>query len=138
MPDMVEAPPHYNSDPSGVECIEIVEHMHSPLLANVVRYLWRYQYKWNAAEDCDKAAWYVSRFQSGGGLRAPHSGAAKRAPFQKWRAETIPSLSSAAITMAVLMDSGQCSRAESATLALLDVIREIGEEARRAASTETA
>lgn len=138
MPDMVGAPPHYNADPSGVECIEIIEHMYSPLLANAVRYLWRYQHKWNAAEDCDKAAWYITRFADGDGRDAPRSSAGSSSTFCEWRAGTTPSLASAAITMIVLMDSGQCARLGPATVALLDIIHEIREGAGRAAPTEKA
>lgn len=131
MTDMVNAPPHYTADPSGVECIEIIEKMSSPLLANTVRYLWRYLHKWDASEDCSKAAWYVRRFGSGPGFGAPHSRADESAPFLKWRASTTPSLASAAITMTVLMDSGKCARGTVARAALLDVIDEVGKGADR-------
>lgn len=129
MTDMVNTPPHYTADPSGVECIEIIETMSSPLLANTVRYLWRYLHKWDASEDCSKAAWYVRRFGSGPGIYSPHSTASVCSPFLKWRANTTPSLASAAITMVVLMDSGKCARGTVARAALLDVIDEVGKEA---------
>lgn len=38
--DSVNHPPHYNSHPSGVECIDIIEH-HSLCIGNAIKYLWR-------------------------------------------------------------------------------------------------
>lgn len=38
--DNVNHPKHYNSHPSGVECIEIVEHL--PFnIGSAIKYLWR-------------------------------------------------------------------------------------------------
>lgn len=125
MTDMVRTPPHYLADPSGVECIEIVEQMRSTVLANSVRYLWRYLHKWNAPEDCDKATWYILRFQNGPGIGSPHSRAAMSEPFLEWRHGTTPSLASAAITMIVLIDSGKCQRSDASIMALLDIVGEM-------------
>lgn len=58
--DVVEKPAHYNSHPSGVECIQITEHM-SFLLGNVVKYVWRADLKGDAIEDLKKARWYIDR-----------------------------------------------------------------------------
>lgn len=58
--DVVEKPVHYNSHPSGVECIQITEHM-SFLLGNVVKYVWRADLKGDAIEDLKKARWYIDR-----------------------------------------------------------------------------
>lgn len=58
-PDMVEHPPHYISHPSGVECIQITEHM-GFLMGNAMKYLWRADLK-NGLEDLQKAAWYIQR-----------------------------------------------------------------------------
>jgi hypothetical protein len=58
--DMVAHPPHYNSHPSGVECIDIVEEMPYNIGA-AVKYLWRCDGKWDSIEDLEKAAWYVQR-----------------------------------------------------------------------------
>lgn len=129
MTDMVASPPHYTADPSGVECIEIIEQMNSTVLANTVRYLWRYLHKWNAPEDCDKAAWYIRRFRNGPGIKSPHSRAATSDPFLKWRHGTTPSLASAAITMIVLIDSGRCRRDSASVAALLDIIDQMRKEA---------
>lgn len=40
MNDDVSHPTHYNSDPSGVECIEIVRHRNFNI-GNVFKYIWR-------------------------------------------------------------------------------------------------
>ena len=58
--ESVEHPPHYNKHPSGVECIDIVEHM-SFNLGNVVKYVWRADEKGNAVEDLRKAKFYIER-----------------------------------------------------------------------------
>ena len=60
MNDPVEHPPHYNNHPSGVECIEIAEHM-SYCLGNVIKYIWRCDEKGNALEDLRKARFYLDR-----------------------------------------------------------------------------
>jgi len=59
-PDLVSRPPHYTSHPSGVECIQITEHM-GFCVGNAIKYLWRADLKGNALEDLEKAAWYVNR-----------------------------------------------------------------------------
>ena len=56
----VDHPDHYNSHPSGVECIQITEHM-SFCLGNAIKYIWRADHKNNAMEDLKKAAWYINR-----------------------------------------------------------------------------
>lgn len=38
--DMVNHPPHYTSDPSGVECIQITRHRNFNI-GNAIKYLWR-------------------------------------------------------------------------------------------------
>jgi hypothetical protein len=60
MNDMVNSPPHYTAHPSGVECIDITEHMNF-CLGNSVKYLWRADLKGNATEDLEKAKWYIER-----------------------------------------------------------------------------
>lgn len=59
MTDSVNHPAHYNQNVSGVECIEVVEHM-SFNVGNAMKYLWRHQHK-NGIEDLRKAIWYVER-----------------------------------------------------------------------------
>ena len=60
MNDNVNHPKHYNSHPSGVECIEITEHMNF-CLGNAVKYIWRASLKGNEVEDLRKARWYIDR-----------------------------------------------------------------------------
>jgi len=58
--DPVNHPKHYTDHASGVECIQIVEHMNF-CLGNAVKYIWRADLKHDAIEDLRKAAWYVQR-----------------------------------------------------------------------------
>lgn len=60
MNDNVNHPKHYNSHPSGVECIEITEHMNF-CLGNAVKYIWRASIKGKEIEDLRKARWYIDR-----------------------------------------------------------------------------
>ena len=60
MTDNVNKPPHYTAHPSGVECIEITEHMNF-CLGNAIKYLWRAGLKQNEVEDLKKAVWYINR-----------------------------------------------------------------------------
>lgn len=60
MPDNVNHPSHYTSHPSGVECIDVTEHM-TFNVGNAVKYLWRAGLKGAQIEDLRKAAWYVNR-----------------------------------------------------------------------------
>jgi hypothetical protein len=57
--DNLNHPKHYNSHPSGVECIQVVEHMNFNR-GNAIKYLWRADHK-NGLEDLKKALWYVDR-----------------------------------------------------------------------------
>jgi hypothetical protein len=58
--DPVNRPKHYTSHPSGIECIQITEHMGFNL-GNAVKYLWRADLKADAIEDMQKAVWYIQR-----------------------------------------------------------------------------
>lgn len=58
--EMVNHPRHYNGHPSGVECIEIMEHM-TCNLGNAFKYGWRYQDKGDPVENLEKMLWYVDR-----------------------------------------------------------------------------
>lgn len=58
--EMVNHPGHYNSNPSGVECIDVVEHM-SFNVGNAMKYLWRADFKDKPIEDLRKAIWYIER-----------------------------------------------------------------------------
>ncbi len=56
--DMVNQPPHYKAHPSGVECIQITEHMNFNL-GNALKYLFRHKLK-NGVEDLKKCVWYIN------------------------------------------------------------------------------
>lgn len=60
MADNVNHPKHYISHPSGIECIQIVEHM-GFCLGNAVKYIWRADLKGHAIEDLEKARFYIDR-----------------------------------------------------------------------------
>lgn len=63
----IDHPTHYNSHPSGIECIEIVRHMRFNE-GNVVKYLWRSGLKTiqdgdsavARLKDLEKARWYLN------------------------------------------------------------------------------
>jgi len=59
--DMVNHPKHYTSDPSGVECIEIVRHRNYNI-GNAIKYLWRAGLKNEDTqiEDLRKAIFYIN------------------------------------------------------------------------------
>lgn len=57
--DPVNHPKHYTQHPSGVECIQITEHMNF-CLGNAIKYIWRASLK-NGIEDLEKAKWYIER-----------------------------------------------------------------------------
>lgn len=59
--DMVNHPPHYTKHPSGVECIQITEHMNFNL-GNVIKYIWRCDEKYEVPiQDLEKAEFYLKR-----------------------------------------------------------------------------
>jgi hypothetical protein len=58
--DAVNHPQHYTEHPSGIECIQITEHMGFNL-GNAIKYIWRSDLKNDAIEDLRKAAWYINR-----------------------------------------------------------------------------
>jgi len=56
-------PNHYKNHPSGVECIDITEHMNFNV-GNAVKYIWRAGSKGDELkeiEDLQKARWYLDR-----------------------------------------------------------------------------
>ena len=63
-PDMVNHPPHYQSD-NGIECIDAIraalgrEGFIAYCRGNAIKYLWRD--KVNNVEDRNKAIWYINR-----------------------------------------------------------------------------
>lgn len=68
MTEAVNHPEHYNKHPSGIECIQIVEH-YNFCIGNAIKYLWRQGLKQEEGkepinkqiEDCKKAIWYIER-----------------------------------------------------------------------------
>ena len=61
---MINHPPHYNQ--SGIECIDAIEAATMPnlkyyLQGNILKYLWRFDYKGKPLEDLKKAQWYLNR-----------------------------------------------------------------------------
>ncbi|MFA6063830.1 MAG: DUF3310 domain-containing protein [Gallionella sp.] len=58
--DPVTNPANYTAHPSGVECIQITEHMNF-CRGNAVKYIWRAGEKGNEIEDLRKARWYLDR-----------------------------------------------------------------------------
>lgn len=58
--DQVNHPKHYTEHPSGIECIQITEHMGFNL-GNALKYIWRCDLKKDAIEDLKKARWYIDR-----------------------------------------------------------------------------
>ena len=66
--DPVNNPKHYNR--GNLECIEAIEAITekmsgdiAPHAANVLKYLWRCEYK-NGLQDIDKALWYLNRLKN--------------------------------------------------------------------------
>lgn len=58
-PDKIN-PSHYKAHPSGVECIQITEHMGFNL-GNAMKYIWRADFKGCPVDDLKKAKWYLER-----------------------------------------------------------------------------
>ena len=59
--DAVDAPAHYTTDPSGVECIQITRHRNYNI-GNAIKYLWRAGLKGTEThvEDLRKALFYIN------------------------------------------------------------------------------
>jgi len=60
MNDKINHPVWYTQHKSGVECIQITEHM-GFCLGNAIKYIWRADLKGNAVEDLKKARFYIDR-----------------------------------------------------------------------------
>lgn len=59
--EMVDHPKHYNSHPSGIECIDVIEWM-SHNVGAAIKYAWRAGLKTNdPIQDLEKARWYIGR-----------------------------------------------------------------------------
>ena len=63
--DMVNSPDHYNY--AGIECIDAIraatgeEGYQYYLQGNIMKYLWRFDYKDKPLEDLQKAKWYLDK-----------------------------------------------------------------------------
>ena len=63
LPDVVNHPPHYTSHPSGIEVIQIAEHMCFNV-GNCIKYAMRAGLKGGSekyVQDLEKARWYLDR-----------------------------------------------------------------------------
>jgi len=58
--EAIDSPPHYTSHESGIECIQVTEHMNF-CLGNVVKYVWRVDQKGDPIENLKKARFYIDR-----------------------------------------------------------------------------
>ncbi len=58
----IDRPFHYTNHPSGIECIQITEHMNF-CLGNALKYIWRAGIKAGQPREKDlrKALWYINR-----------------------------------------------------------------------------
>lgn len=90
--ERVDHPAHYNEHPSGVECIDVVEHF-SFNVGNAAKYLWRAGLKSpDPLDDLKKAAWYVGR-EIVRLQRPPELTAARRAALeQKAQMAAVPDM----------------------------------------------
>lgn len=57
--DLINAPKHYNTDPSGIECIELTRCL-SFEAGNALKYIWRTGKKDDELQELKKAQWYVN------------------------------------------------------------------------------
>ena len=62
--DMVNSPPHYNQ--TGIECVQAISAATGDgfkyyLQGNIMKYLWRFDYKGKPLEDLEKAQWYLDK-----------------------------------------------------------------------------
>lgn len=57
--DVVSKPKHYNTDDSGVQCIELTRHM-SFNYGNMLKYVWRIGKKDDSKQEIEKALWYLN------------------------------------------------------------------------------
>lgn len=60
MTDLVNHPAHYKSSPSGVEAIQVTEHLGFNL-GSAMKYVWRCDDKGDWQTDLEKAIWYLNR-----------------------------------------------------------------------------
>ena len=56
----VKHPKHYNENPSGVECIDVIQHMNW-CCGSAIKYIWRADHKNNDIEDLEKAIFCLNQ-----------------------------------------------------------------------------
>jgi hypothetical protein len=61
--DPVHHPKHYNTHPSGIECVEFSELLPGNL-SHACVYVWRHAHKGSPIEDLEKALWFLEREQA--------------------------------------------------------------------------
>ena len=64
--DPVNSPKHYNQ--AGIECIDAIraatdDGFEYYLQGNIMKYLWRYEYKNNPLEDVRKGLWFLHKLE---------------------------------------------------------------------------
>jgi hypothetical protein len=65
--DIVNNPTHYSHNRKGIECIQAIEACMTKeqfigwLKGQVMKYIWRFEYKQKPLEDCKKAEFYLKR-----------------------------------------------------------------------------
>ena len=65
--DPVNHPAHYTAD-GGIECIDAIEatltleEFRGYLRGQVIKYIWRCNYKGKRLEDLEKAEWYLKKY----------------------------------------------------------------------------
>ena len=70
MQDNVNHPKHYKLNEHGIECIDAIQATMSEdgfeeyLRGNVLKYLWRCNYKGHKVQDLHKAKWYLAKLIS--------------------------------------------------------------------------
>jgi len=60
MTDMVNHPPHYNTLPVDIECIDVIEHLNF-CRGSAIKYIWRAGEKGDPIQDLEKGIWYLRR-----------------------------------------------------------------------------
>lgn len=74
-PEGIDHPRHYNTHPSGVECIEIKRYLPSNL-ADAFKYVFRRDEKGDAIKNLNKAVWYlrdeITHLNTEARYRLPH------------------------------------------------------------------
>lgn len=114
MTEKVNHPPHYQKHPSGVECIQITEHMNF-CLGNAVKYIWRADHKADAIEDLEKAKWYLEREIA---LRQKRE---LDAAVERYRAEHVSALSRMGMSPETIERMRKCQPGETVPITAEEV-----------------